>query len=66
MKCMETNFGGRGFYSFGDFATFSFAFKMAKLPFRPWTIVHEGQKIKSAQKIHAGRGCCEMHGNQFW
>ena len=25
-----------------------------------------GQKIESAQKIHASRGQCEMHGNQFW
>ena len=35
-------------------------------PFRPWTIVHGGQKINSAQKIHANRGSCEMHANQFW
>ena len=41
MKCMKTNFGGGGFYSFGDFATFSFALKMAKISlstmdYSPW------------------------------
>ena len=41
VKCMETNFGERGFYSFGDFGTFSFAFKMAKISlltmdYSPW------------------------------
>ena len=30
--------------------------KWPKLPFRQWTIVHGGQKIESAQKIHASRG----------
>ena len=30
--------------------------KWPKSPFRPWTIVHGGQKIESAQKIHASRG----------
>ena len=56
LKRMQTNFGGRDFSSSGDFAHFSFAFKMAKFPFRPWAIVHGGQKIESAQKIHASRG----------
>ena len=27
--------------------------KQPKLPFGPWTIVHGGQKIELAQKIHA-------------
>ena len=27
-----------------------------KFPFGPWTIVHGGQKIELAQKIHASRG----------
>ena len=30
--------------------------KWPKFPFGPWTIVHGGQKIESAQKIHASRG----------
>ena len=40
--------------------------KWPKFPFEPWTIalVHGCQKIESAQKIHASRGCGEMHANQ--
>ena len=30
--------------------------KRPNFPFEPWTIVHGGQKIESAQKIHASRG----------
>ena len=30
--------------------------KRPKFPFGPWTIVHGGQKIESAQKIQASRG----------
>ena len=55
LKRMQTNFGGRGFSSFGDFASFCLPSK-PKFPFGPWTIVHGGQKIESAQKIHASRG----------
>ena len=41
IKCMETNFGGRGCSGFGDIACF-FSFKTAKFPFRtmdysPWS-----------------------------
>ena len=50
--CMRTRFGGHGF-GFRDIATFQF---WLNFPFRPWTIVHGGQKIKSTQKIHASRG----------
>ena len=56
LKCMQTNFGGRDFSSFGDFAHFSFASKRAKFPFGPWAIVHGGQKIELAKKIYASRG----------
>ena len=56
LKCMQTNFGGRDLFSFGDFAHFPFAFKTAKISLRTWAIVHGGQKIESAQKIHASRG----------
>ena len=65
-KCMETKFGRHGPSSFGDFTPFSFAFKTTKISL--WTIdyVYAGQKIESAQKIHASRGCCEMHANQIW
>ena len=55
VKCMETNFGRRGFSGFGDFAPYLFV-QRPKFPIGPWTIVHGGQKIGSAQKIHASRG----------
>ena len=35
-------------------------------PFETWTIVHEGQKIKSAQKICTSSGWPEMHANWTW
>ena len=54
MKCMQTNFGDCGLSGCGDFAHFSFAFKIAKFPFQ--TMGHGSQKIESAQKIHASRG----------
>ena len=40
--------------------------KRPNFPFGPWTIVHGGQKIELAQNIHASRGDCETHANQFW
>ena len=41
VKRMQTNFGGRDFSGFGDFAPFSFAFKTAKsslrtMDYSPW------------------------------
>ena len=65
VECMKTNFGGRGLSSFGDFAPFCLPSKMAKISLQT-IIVHGGQKIESAQNIHASRGCCEMHANHFW
>ena len=56
MKCMETNFGRPALSGFGVMAPFVCLQKWPKFPFRPWTIVHGGQKIESAQKIHASRG----------
>ena len=53
VKCMETKFGECGFSVFGDFAPFQI---WPNCPFKPWTIVHGGQKIESAQKIHASIG----------
>ena len=55
VKCMETNFGGCDFSGFGVMAPFVCLQKWPKFPFRPWTIVHGGQKIELAQKIHASR-----------
>ena len=46
--CMCTKFGGH--------VLSGLLFKTAKFPFGPWTIVHGGQKIELAQKIHASRG----------
>ena len=34
VKCLETNFGGWGLSSFGDFAPFCLPSKMAKIPFQ--------------------------------
>ena len=51
--CMCTNFGGCDLFGFGDTATFK---KRPNFPFGPWTIAHGGQKIESAQNIHAYRG----------
>ena len=54
---------------FWRFCSFLFAFKTAKIPFQtmamgvnsPWW-----SKKELAQEIHASRGSCEMHANQFW
>ena len=66
MKCMETNFGGHGLSGFGDIAPFWLLSKTAKISL--WTMGYSpwGSKLELAQKIHASRGQCEMHGNQFW
>ena len=42
VTCMQTNFGGRGLFGFGDIATFQ---KWPNFPFGAWTIVHGHQKI---------------------
>ena len=39
---MHTNFGGCGYFCFGDIATLK---KRPNFPFDPWTIVHGHQKI---------------------
>ena len=56
MKCMQFNFGGHGLFGSGDFVPFCLPSKRSKFPFGPWAIVHGGQKIELAQKIHASRG----------
>ena len=53
VKCMQTNFDGRGLSGFRVMAPFCLPSKMAKISL---TIVHGGQKIESAQKIYASRG----------
>ena len=42
VKCMHTDFGGRGLSGFGDMATFQ---KRPNFPFGAWTIVHGHGKI---------------------
>ena len=56
MKRMQTNFGGHGLSGFGVMAPFCLPSKQPNFPFGPWAIVHGGQKIESAQKIHTSRG----------
>ena len=46
VKCMHTNFGGRGLSGFGDKIS-SWSIKVEKL-----------NRLESAQKIHATRGQC--------
>ena len=56
LKRMQTNFDGRSFSSFGVMAPFCLPPKRPNFPFGPWAIVHGGQKIELAKKIHASRG----------
>ena len=53
VTCMHTNFGGRGFISFGDKISL-------------WSIkVEKFNRLESAQKIHANRGQCDVHVHPF-
>ena len=57
VKYMETNFGERGFSGIGVMAPYCLPSKTVKIYLRAMDyIVHGGQKIESAQKIHASRG----------
>ena len=42
VECMHTSFGGCGFFTFEDMATFQ---KRPNFPFGAWTIVHGHRKI---------------------
>ena len=54
VKCMHTNFGGRGLSGFGD-------------KINLWSIkVEKFNRSESAQKIHAIRGRCHVYAHQFW
>ena len=49
VKCMHTDFGGRGLPGFGDKISL-------------WSIkVEKFIQLESAQKIYANRGQCHMH-----
>ena len=54
VKCMHTNFGGRGLSGFGDKISL-------------WSIkVEKFNRSESAQKIRASRSRCHVHAHQFW
>ena len=54
VKCMHTNFGGRGLSGFGDKISL-------------WSIkVEKFYRSESAKKIHASRDQCHVHVHQFW
>ena len=54
VKCVHTNFGGRGLSGFGDKISL-------------WSIkVEKLNRLELAQKIHASRGQCLVHLHQFW
>ena len=53
VKCMQTNFGGRGLSGFGDKISL-------------WSIkVENFNGSESAEKVHATRGRCHVHAHQF-
>ena len=53
VKCMHTDFGGRGLSGFGDKISL-------------WSIkVEKFNLSESAQKNHASRGQCHVHAHQF-
>ena len=54
VKCMHTNFGGRGLSVFRDKISL-WSIKMEKF-----------NRSESAQKIHASRDQCHVHVHQFW
>ena len=54
VKCMHTDFGGRGLSSFGDKISL-------------WSIkVEKFHRSESAKKIYASRDQCHVHVHQFW
>ena len=57
MKCIADQFWWVWFLRFLEILPlFRLPSKRPKFPFGPWAIVHGGQKIELAQKIHASRG----------
>ena len=54
VKCIHTDFGGCDLFGFGDKISI-------------WSIkVEKINRLESAQKVHATRGCCHVHAHQFW
>ena len=50
VKCIHTNFGGRGLFGFGDMGTLQ---KRPNFPFGAWTIVH-GHGQRRSQGVATG------------
>ena len=59
VKFMHTNFGGCGFFGFGDIVTF----KNGQISLS--MVIKKFNHLESAQKIHASRGQCIVHAHQF-
>ena len=51
VKCMHTNFGGRGIFSFGDFAPFCLPSKTAKFPFQTMDYSPWGSENRISSKL---------------
>ena len=60
VKCIHTNFGGRGFSGFGD------KINLWSIKVKKFNQLEKFNRLESAQKIHATRGQCHMHAHQFW
>ena len=54
VKCMHTDFGGRGLSGFGDKISL-YSIKVKKF-----------NRSESAKKIHESRSQCHVHVHQFW
>ena len=50
VKCMQTNFDGRGIFIFGDFAPFHWPSKTVKFPFRTMDYSPWGSKNRIGSK----------------
>ena len=55
VKCMHTNFGGCGYFGFGDIATFKNG-QFSHLTMDYTMVIKKFNESKLAQKIHASRG----------
>ena len=56
VKCLQINFGGRGFLSFGEMSPFCLPSKTAKISLSNHELCPRGQKIELAQNFHASEG----------
>ena len=54
VKCMYTDFGGRGLSGFGD-----------KISLKSM-VIRKFNQLELTQKIHASRVRCYVHAHQFW